>query len=64
MISRKWRANWANLSPFFAYPPEIHRLGRRFTTTTQSMLCTPRRTKSMRASWLLTRPVRPSCSQT
>lgn len=22
VISRKWRANWANLTPFFDYPPE------------------------------------------
>ena len=26
MISRKWRTNWANLSPFFAYPPEIRKV--------------------------------------
>ena len=26
MISRKWRANWANHSPFFAYRPEIRRV--------------------------------------
>lgn len=25
MISRKWRANWANLTPFFDYPPEIRK---------------------------------------
>lgn len=26
MISRKWRANWANLTPFFDYPPEIRKV--------------------------------------
>ena len=26
MISRKWRANWANLIPFFDYPPEIRKV--------------------------------------
>jgi putative transposase len=25
-ISRAWRSNWANLSPFFDYPPEIRRV--------------------------------------
>ena len=30
MISRKWRANWANLTPFFAYPPEIRKV--KYTT--------------------------------
>lgn len=25
MIARKWRAHWANLSPFFDYPPEIRK---------------------------------------
>jgi hypothetical protein len=25
MISRKWRANWANLTPFFDYPPELRK---------------------------------------
>lgn len=25
MISRKWRANWSNLTPFFDYPPEIRK---------------------------------------
>ena len=26
MISLKWRANWANLIPFFDYPPEIRKV--------------------------------------
>lgn len=26
MISRKWRTNWANLIPFFDYPPELRRV--------------------------------------
>ena len=26
MISRKWRANWANLTPLFDYPPEIRKV--------------------------------------
>ena len=26
MISRKWRTNWTNLTPFFDYPPEIRRV--------------------------------------
>lgn len=26
MIGRKWRANWANLTPFFDYPPEIRKV--------------------------------------
>ena len=26
MISRKWRANWTHLTPFFDYPPEIRRV--------------------------------------
>jgi len=26
MISRKWRTNWANLTPFFDYPPEIRKV--------------------------------------
>ena len=26
MISRKWRANWQNITPFFDYPPEIRRV--------------------------------------
>ena len=26
LISRQWRANWANLSTYFDYPPEIHRV--------------------------------------
>jgi putative transposase len=26
MISRKWRENWTNLTPFFDYPPEIRRV--------------------------------------
>jgi putative transposase len=26
MISRKWRVNWANLIPFFDYPPEIRKV--------------------------------------
>lgn len=26
MISRSWRTNWANLTPFFDYPPEIRRV--------------------------------------
>lgn len=26
MISRKWRANWPNLIPFFDYPPEIRKV--------------------------------------
>jgi len=26
MISRKWRDNWTNLTPFFDYPPEIRRV--------------------------------------
>ena len=26
MISRKWRANWQNLTPFFDYPPEIRKV--------------------------------------
>ncbi|WP_420615552.1 IS256 family transposase [Candidatus Palauibacter sp.] len=26
VISRKWRANWANLTPFFDYPPEIRKV--------------------------------------
>jgi len=26
MISRKWRTNWQNLTPFFDYPPEIRRV--------------------------------------
>jgi putative transposase len=26
LISRKWRANWANLIPFFDYPPELRRV--------------------------------------
>lgn len=26
MISRTWRANWANLAPFFGYPPEIRKV--------------------------------------
>lgn len=25
MISRKWRTHWTNLTPFFAYPPEIRK---------------------------------------
>ena len=25
MIGRKWRANWANLTPFFDYPPELRK---------------------------------------
>ena len=25
MISRQWRANWANLTPFFDYQPEIRK---------------------------------------
>jgi putative transposase len=25
LISRKWRANWANLIPFFDYPPELRK---------------------------------------
>jgi len=26
MISRKWRENWVNLTPFFDYPPQIRRI--------------------------------------
>jgi len=26
MISRKWRTNWPNLTPFFDYPPEIRKV--------------------------------------
>ncbi len=26
MISRKWRENWTNLTPFFDYPPEIRKV--------------------------------------
>jgi putative transposase len=26
MISRKWRTHWANLTPFFDYPPEIRKV--------------------------------------
>jgi putative transposase len=26
MISRKWRTNWHNITPFFDYPPEIRRV--------------------------------------
>ena len=26
MISRKWRTNWATLTPFFDYPPEIRKV--------------------------------------
>jgi putative transposase len=26
MISRKWRSNWTNLTPFFDYPPEIRKV--------------------------------------
>jgi len=26
MIGRKWRANWADLTPFFDYPPEIRKV--------------------------------------
>ena len=26
MISRKWRTNWHNLTPFFDYPPEIRKV--------------------------------------
>ena len=26
VISRKWRANWVNLTPFFDYPPEIRKV--------------------------------------
>ena len=26
MISRRWRTNWTNLTPFFDYPPEIRRV--------------------------------------
>jgi len=26
MISRKWRDNWANLTPFFDYPPGIRKV--------------------------------------
>src|SRR5690606_20761450 len=26
MISRKWRANWANMTPFFDYPPKIRKV--------------------------------------
>jgi len=26
MISRKWRTNWTNLTPFFDYPPELRRV--------------------------------------
>jgi putative transposase len=26
MIGRKWRANWANLTTFFDYPPEIRKV--------------------------------------
>ncbi len=26
VISRKWRANWANPTPFFDYPPEIRKV--------------------------------------
>lgn len=26
MISRSWRANWTNLTPFFDYPPEIRKV--------------------------------------
>ena len=26
MISRKWRTNWQNITPFFDYPPEIRRV--------------------------------------
>jgi len=26
MISRKWRTNWSNLTPFFDYPPEIRKV--------------------------------------
>jgi putative transposase len=26
MISKSWRANWAHVVPFFAYPPEIRRI--------------------------------------
>jgi len=26
MISRKWRDNWTNLTPFFDYPPEIRKV--------------------------------------
>ena len=26
MISRKWRTNWQNLTPFFDYPPEIRKV--------------------------------------
>ena len=26
MIGRKWRANWANLTAFFNYPPELRKV--------------------------------------
>jgi putative transposase len=26
MISRRWRSNWTNLTPFFDYPPEIRKV--------------------------------------
>ena len=26
MISRSWRTNWVNLTPFFDYPPELRKV--------------------------------------
>ena len=26
MITKSWRANWANLTPFFDYPPDLRKV--------------------------------------
>ena len=59
MISRKWRTNWATLTPFFDYPPEI----RKVMYTTNAIEATPDAVRKvlylaiMKASERWSRPV-------
>jgi putative transposase len=49
-ISQSWRNNWANIIPFFAYPPEIRRVV--YTTNTiESLNMTLRKSLKTRASF-------------
>jgi putative transposase len=50
MISRKWRANWVILIPFFDYPPEVRRV--MYTTNvTESINAQLRKVTKKRAAF-------------
>ena len=50
MIGRKWRANWADLNPFFAYPPELRKV--MYTTNAiEALNARPRKVTKQRGSF-------------